>query len=158
MALAALPAQARPHAGDPHGPRVLVRTDSARASRDFLAACRERGVRFSVGFDVDHRIQRIVDAIPDSCWHPAVDTDGSIRDGAGVADATGMIDLDGWPEGSWLILRKERPHPGAQLTFTDTGGHRITAILTDTPPGDVPGQAAGQELRASSATKPSPPR
>ena len=27
-----------------------------------------------------------------------------------------MIDLSSWPEGSRLILRKERPHPGAQLT------------------------------------------
>lgn len=64
-----------------------------------------------------------------------------------MAEATGMIDLTGWPDGSRLILRKERPHPGAQLTFTDVDGHRITAILTNTEPGVVPGQAAGLELR-----------
>lgn len=58
-----------------------------------------------------------------------------------------MIDLDSWPEGSRLILRKERPHPGAQLTFTDVDGMRVTAILTNTEPGLVPGQAAGLELR-----------
>ena len=58
-----------------------------------------------------------------------------------------MIDLGSWPEGSRLILRKERPHPGAQLTFTDVDGHRITAFLTDTPAGVIPGQAAGLELR-----------
>jgi len=46
-----------------------------------------------------------------------------------------------------LILRKERPHPGAQLTFTDVDGMRVTAILTNTEPGVVPGQAAGLELR-----------
>lgn len=147
LALAALPAQARPRPGDPDGPRLLVRTDSAGASRGFLAFCRERGVGFSVGFDVDHRIQRIVDLIPESCWHPALNTDGSIRDGAWVAEATTMIDLDGWPEGSRLILRKERPHPGAQLTFTDIDGHRITATLTDTPPGIIGGQAPGLERR-----------
>jgi len=39
------------------------------------------------------------------------------------------------------------PHPGAQLTFTDVDGIRITAFLTDTGPGVVPGQAAGLELR-----------
>jgi Transposase DDE domain group 1 len=33
------------------------------------------------------------------------------------------------------------------LTFTDADGHRITAVLTDTPPGARPGQAAGLELR-----------
>ncbi len=53
-----------------------------------------------------------------------------------------MINLDSWPEGSRLILRKDRPHPGAQLTFTDLDGHRITAVLTNTPPrgGPVPGR------------------
>ena len=53
----------------------------------------------------------------------------------------------GPPQSSRLILRKERPHPGAQLTFTDVDGMRITAFLTDTPPGSVPGQLAGLELR-----------
>ncbi len=57
-----------------------------------------------------------------------------------------MINLSAWPEGSRLILRKERPHPGAQLTFTDVDGHRVSAFLTDTGPGVVPGQAAGLEL------------
>jgi hypothetical protein len=46
-----------------------------------------------------------------------------------------------------LILRKERPHPGAQLRFTDTDGMRVTAFITDTPPGVIPGQVAGLELR-----------
>ena len=151
MALAALPEQARPRPGDPAGPRLLVRSDSAGATHGFAAACVERGVGFSFGFPVDARIQRIVDVIPDQCWHPALQTDrgdgNDLRDGAWVAEATGMINLTGWPEGSRLILRKERPHPGAQLTFTDVDGMRITAILTDTPARVVPGQAAGLELR-----------
>jgi hypothetical protein len=58
-----------------------------------------------------------------------------------------MIDLDAWPEGARLILRKERPHPGAQLRFTDVDGMRVTAVLTDTATGVVPGQVAGLELR-----------
>ena len=52
-----------------------------------------------------------------------------------------------WPAGTRLILRKERPHPGAQLTFTDTDGHRITGFFTDTGDGVIPGQLAGLELR-----------
>jgi hypothetical protein len=147
MALAALPEAARPRPGDPSGPRLLARSDSAGATHAFAAACRDRGVGFSFGFPVDHRIQRIVDAIPDSCWHPALDADDDLREGAWVAEATGTINLDDWPAGSRLILRKERPHPGAQLSFTDVDGHRITAILTDTPTGQVRGQAAGLELR-----------
>lgn len=147
MALASLPAQARPRPGDPASPRLLARSDSAGATRAFAAACRQRGVRFSFGFPVDLRIQQVVDLIPDLCWAPAIETDGGIRDGAWVAEATSLIDLVGWPTGSRLILRKERPHPGAQLTFTDHDGHRVTALITDTPPGEVPGQAAGLELR-----------
>lgn len=151
MALRALPGHARPVLDpDTHtwtGQRLLARSDSAGATHAFATACVERGVGFSFGFPVDTRIQRIVDAIPDQCWHPAIQTDGEFREGAWVAEATGMIDLDSWPEGSRLILRKERPHPGAQLTFTDVDGHRITAILTNTAPGLVPGQGAGLELR-----------
>ncbi len=147
MALTQLPADARPRPGDPDSPRVLARSDSAGATHAFAAACRTRGVGFSFGFPVDERVQSIVDLIPDECWHPAIEDGDELRDGAWVAEATGMIDLGSWPEGSRLILRKERPHPGAQLTFTDVDGHRITAFLTGTPPGVVPGQVAGLELR-----------
>ncbi|HEY5788447.1 MAG TPA: IS1380 family transposase [Microlunatus sp.] len=151
QALAALPEQARPRPGEERGtwvgPRLLARSDSAGATHAFATACVDRGVGFSFGFPVDARIQRIVDLISEPCWHPATQTDGDLREGAWVAEATGLIDLTGWPEGSRLILRKERPHPGAQLTFTDVDGHRVTAILTNTEPGIVPGQAAGLELR-----------
>jgi hypothetical protein len=147
MALAQLPAEARPRPGDPDSPRVLARSDSAGATHLFAAACRKEGVEFSFGFPVDERVQAIVDLIPGRCWHPATEAGGELRDGAWVAEATGMTDLSTWPEGSRLILRKERPHPGAQLTFTDIDGHRVTAFLTDTPRGVIPGQAAGLELR-----------
>ena len=147
QALAALPEGARPRPGDPEGPRVLARSDSAGATHAFAAACRAAGVGFSFGFPVDFRVQDIVDAIPEYCWHPAIQTDGDLREGAWVAEVTGNVDLSAWPAGSRLILRKERPHPGAQLTFTDADGMRITAFLTDTGPGLIPGQIAGLELR-----------
>ena len=110
-------------------------------------ACVARGVEFSFGFPVDARIRRVVDLIPEHCWDPAIQSDEHLRDGAWVFEATGMVDLRSWPPGSRLILRKERPHPGAQLTFTDLDGMRITAVLTNTGPGVIPGQAAGLELR-----------
>jgi len=147
MALAALPGYVRPRPGQAGSPRVLARSDSAGATHAFAAACRERGVGVSFGFPVDHRVQRAVDVIPDFCWSPAIQTDGDLREGAWVAQATDLVDLSGWPSGSRLILRKERPHPGAQLTFTDIDGMRVTALLTDTPAGIVPGQLAGLELR-----------
>lgn len=147
MALAALPAHARPRPGDEDSPRLLARSDSAGATHKFAEACRERGVGFSFGFPVDERIQRVVDLIPEQSWAPAIDSDGGLREGAWVTEATGLIDLASWPEGSRLILRKERPHPGAQLTFTDADGHRIQAVLTDTARSATAGQTAGLELR-----------
>ncbi len=147
LALASLPAHVRPRPGEAASPRLLARSDSAGATHAFAAACRERGVGFSFGFPVDLRVQAVVGLIPERCWAPAVETGGEIRDGAWVAEATGLVDLAGWPAGSRLILRKERPHPGAQLTFTDHDGHRVTALLTDTGHGVVPGQLAGLELR-----------
>ncbi|HLS74713.1 MAG TPA: IS1380 family transposase [Actinomycetaceae bacterium] len=147
QALAALPAHARPRPGDPSSPRVLARSDSAGATHTFAQACRDEGVGFSFGFPVDFRVKDIVDVIPESCWHPAIETDEELREGAWVAEATDCVDLSAWPAGSRLILRKERPHPGAQLTFTDVDGMRITAFLTDTPPGVIDGQVAGLELR-----------
>jgi hypothetical protein len=147
MALASLPAQARPRPGQPGSPRLLARSDSAGATHAFAAACRDRGVGFSFGFPVDTRVQAAVGLIPEECWAPAIQTDDDLREGAWVAEATGLVDLSSWPAGSRLMLRKERPHPGAQLTFSDVDGMRITAFLTDTPPRVVPGQIAGLELR-----------
>jgi hypothetical protein len=146
LALASLPEQARPRPGDPSSPRVVARSDSAGATHAFAQACRDRGVWFSFGFPVDTRIQQIVDQVPAHCWAPAIEGDGGIRDGAWVAEVTGLLDLSTWPPGARVILRKERPHPGAQLSFTDADGLRITAFITDIGDRVIPGQTAGLEL------------
>jgi len=145
-ALAALPEHARPRPGDPDTVRVVARSDSAGATHAFAQACRDRGVWFSFGFPVDARIQAIVDQVPDQCWESAIETGGGIRDGAWVVEVTGLLDLTTWPEGSRVTLRAERPHPGAQLRFTDADGHRITAFITDIPDQVIAGQTAGREL------------
>lgn len=151
MALAALPAHARPRPGDLDDPRLLARSDSAGATHAFAAACRDRGVGFSFGFAVTAAVRTAVGLLAGARWEPAIEADdkgtGGLRDGAWVIEVTGMVDLSGWPEGSRLIVRKERPHPGAQLTFTDVDGMRITAFLTDTPPCVIAGNTAGLELR-----------
>ncbi|ORI14662.1 IS1380 family transposase [Rhodococcus sp. 1168] len=36
-----------------------------------------------------------------------------------------------------VIIRKERPHPGAQLRFTDSDGLRLTAFATNTVGGKI---------------------
>ena len=88
-------------------------------------------------------MQAAIVKVPAAAWTPAYDGDGEVREGAWVADITGLLDLDGWPAGMRVIVRKERPHPGAQLRFTDIDGHRFTAFATDAKRG----QLADLELR-----------
>ena len=143
MALAALPPRARPRPGDPACAAVLISADAAGATHLFAAAVRERRCSFSLGFAIDEQVQDAVLRVPARAWTPAYDIDGQPRDGAQVAEITGCVNLAAWPEGSRLIIRRERPHPGAQLRFTDISGHRFTAFLT----GTRGGQLAGLEVR-----------
>jgi thioesterase domain-containing protein len=124
-----------------HGTPILVRADSAGGAKTFLAhlrALRERGIRtsFSVGYAVTGPVRRAIRALPDRFWHPALEQDGTLRAGAQVAELTGMVDLTGHPDGTRIIVRRERPHPGAQLSLFDLDeGMRHQAFLTDTPAG-----------------------
>ena len=116
---------------------ILVRADSAGASHDFAFACRETAIRFSLGYAITGRVREAILALPERAWRPAADADGKPRQGAWVAELTGGVDLDGWPEGTRLICRRERPHPGAQLTFTDHDGHRFQCFITDQEGNDL---------------------
>jgi hypothetical protein len=147
-ALQSLPTGYRPTPEDGGGPKVLVRCDSAGATHTFAQACRAVGVGFSFGYAVDIRVRDAAETLTEGdCWYPAIESGADLREGAWVAEATDLVDMSGWPAGTRLILRKERPHPGAQLNFTDSDGLRVTAFITDTPPGVVPGQLGGLELR-----------
>jgi hypothetical protein len=146
-ALESLPAAYRPNPEDPGG-NILVRCDSAGATHTFADACRTAEVGFSFGYAVDTRVAAAVETLNTTkSWYPAIESSGGIRDGAWVAEATDLVDMSRWPAGTRLILRKERPHPGAQLRFTDSDGLRVTAFITDTPTGVVDGQLGGLELR-----------
>lgn len=81
--------------------------------------------------------------MPEHAWQPALNVDEQIRDGADVVDLTGMLTLTGWPPDMRVIVRRERPHPGAQLRFADVDGYRLTAFATNT----IRGQLAHLELR-----------
>ena len=137
LAVAQLPAQLRR--------KVLVRADSGGGTHEFLTwlTAKSRRLHYSVGMTVTEAIAEAIGKVPASAWTPAYDGDGQARGGAWVADITGLLDLGGWPAGMRVIVRKERPHPGAQLRFTDIDGHRFTAFATDTKKG----QLADLELR-----------
>jgi hypothetical protein len=156
-ALAQVPADLR--ARDETGRvAVLVRTDAAGATKEFAAHLAEQGVEFSVGASFAHLdVATALAHLPRQAWTPAYQARKpraaehgvqiEPRDGAWVAEATGLTPLPGWPPGTRLILRKERPHPGAQLRITDADGLRITGFLTNTTHGGPGGQLADLELR-----------
>jgi Transposase DDE domain group 1 len=108
---------------------TLVRCDSAGATHNFLAAVDARRLCFSVGFDLTERVRAACLAVPKSGWIPALDSDGDAREGAWVAELD--LDLSAWPPGTRAICRRERPHPGAQLSFSDADGHRFQVMLTN---------------------------
>jgi Transposase DDE domain group 1 len=116
---------------------ILVRADSAGATHGLVDYCREGNMRFSVGYELTEPVRSAILTIPDDAWVLALDQDGSERDNGEVCEITDMVDLSAWPERCRLIVRRERPHPGAQLSFTDHDGYRFQAILTDQPEEDI---------------------
>ncbi|MCP2278397.1 IS1380 family transposase [Nocardia amikacinitolerans] len=120
------------------GKKVLVRTDAGGGTHEFVAYCHARRVQYSLGFTLTDALAEAVNRVPKHVWTPAYDADGQVREGAWVAEITGLADLSGWPDGMRLIVRKERPHPGAQLRFTDIDGLRLTAFVTNTRRGQLP--------------------
>jgi hypothetical protein len=101
-----------------------------------LEWCRDARIRFSVGYDLTETVRAAILALDEDYWTPALDQDGRPRENGQVAELTGL-DLSAWPAGARVIVRRERPHPGAQLAFTDHDGHRFQAILTDQPETDI---------------------
>ena len=116
------------------GKTVLVRTDGAGCTHAFLAWLSSQRVQYSVGFTLPDSFTAQLKVLDQAgVWRPALDADSQIRPDAMVADATGLLDLSSWPAGMRVIVRKEKPHPGAQLRITDVNGWRVTAFATNTP-------------------------
>ncbi len=150
LALAQIPDHER------HGQPILIRADGAGATKGWLThlhALRAEGaimLDYSVGFTMTDAVQQAILALPEYAWTPAVCVDGALRDGGDVAELTGMlpahgVDLatNGWPPGLRVIVRRERPHPGAQLSFSDRHGYRFQTFATNT----TVGQLAALEAR-----------
>jgi hypothetical protein len=125
-------------AGTRPGRKVLVRVDGAGSTHAFLDWLTGQRLSYSVGFGLPDHTPDLLQQIPESVWTPAYDAHDQVRDGAWVAELTGLLNLTGWPKGMRVICRKERPHPGAQLRLTDIDGMRITAFATNTATGQLP--------------------
>lgn len=109
---------------------ILVRTDSAGATHEVMDFCREHRLRYSAGYELTDQVRAVILTIPETAWVAALASDG---ENGQLAEITTSLDLTGWPTGSRVIVRRERAHPGAQLSFTDHDGHRFQAVLTDQP-------------------------
>src|SRR3954454_9309357 len=115
---------------DASGP-IVVRTDSAAATHQFTDELRAAQINFVMGYDLTEAVRAAILTLPEAAWAPAIGQDGENRDGAWVAEISDRLELSTWPDGTRVIVRRERPHPGAQLSFTDHDGHRFLATLTD---------------------------
>jgi hypothetical protein len=158
LALAQIPDTQR------YGQPILIRADGAGATKAWLrhlhtlrhpinddtksssttSAGHGLDLDYSVGFTMTEAVQAAILALPAWAWTPAVRIDGTLRDGGDVAELTGIlpahgVDLDanGWPPGMRVIVRRERPHPGAQLTFSDIHGYRFQTFATNTRVGQL---------------------
>jgi hypothetical protein len=129
-----------------HGTPILVRADTAGCTQRFLAhirALREQAVscEFSVGWAIKDTERAAITRIPKTVWSDAINADGHHRDGAGLAEITLVLPdtaLQAYPSGTRVIVRRERPHPGAQLdAFEEADGWRYTAFATDTQAGQL---------------------
>jgi Transposase DDE domain group 1 len=139
-------------AGASHG--LITRLDK-------LAARRGCQVIYSIGWELGARERAAIAVVPAGAWQITVDARGEIRErradeacgdlGCGhrrcwieeahVTELTGLLrdgpagdQLAGWPEKMRVFARRERPHPGAQLTLFEAGdGWRYTLWVTNLP-------------------------
>jgi Transposase DDE domain group 1 len=131
---------------------ILVRADSAGATHEVMDFCREHRLRFSVGYELTEQVRAAILKIPETAWVSALATDGSERENGQVAEISDLLELAGWPSESRVIVRRERAHPGAQLSFTDHDGHRFQAVLTDQSDPDIQILERRQRQRAHAET------
>ncbi len=114
------------------GKKVLIRTDGAGGTRELLAFLHRRGVSYSIGWTLPANTPELYGLVPENVWQPAYNADGAVCEGAHVAEFTDLLTLQSYPPGMRVIVRRERPHPGAQLRFEDVDGYRLTAFVTNT--------------------------
>jgi Transposase DDE domain group 1 len=116
---------------------------------------------YSVGWELGKREKAAIAAVPARAWQIAVDEHGEVRErradaacgdlGCGhrrcwieeahVTELTSLLragpggdQLAGWPASMRVFARRERPHPGAQLTlFEAEDGWRYTLWVTNLP-------------------------
>jgi hypothetical protein len=131
------------------------------ARLDALAGRRGYELTYSVGWVLGERERAALRLVPEQAWQIAIDSRGEVRERradeacadsccahrrcwveeAHVAELTSLLregpagdQLDGWPKAMRVFARRERPHPGAQLTlFEAEDGWRYSLWATNRP-------------------------
>jgi hypothetical protein len=131
------------------------------ARLDQLAGRRGYELTYSVGWVLGERERAALRLVPEHAWQLAIDGKGEVRERradeacaesccahrrcwveeAHVSELTGLLragpdgdQLDGWPAAMRVFARRERPHPGAQLTlFEAADGWRYSLWVTNRP-------------------------
>jgi DDE family transposase len=126
-----------------------------------LAARPGHQLIYSVGWELGERERSAIRQVPGQAWQIAIDTGGEVRERraddacpdrgcahrkcwveeAHVAELTRVLrqgpsgdQLAGWPATLRVFARRERPHPGAQLTlFEADDGWRYSLWVTNLP-------------------------
>lgn len=128
------------------GRKVMIRTDGGGASKEFLRFLTRRGVSYSIGWTLPwvEMADIYAQASTAGAWTPALKNTDEVNDKADVADITDLLraagHLKGWPEQMRVIVRRERPHPGARVAqdrLDDAEGYRLTAFVTNTGRGQL---------------------
>ncbi len=118
-----------------------MRCDGAGFTYAFLNHLDRAGLEYSLGWTISDPLREAITALPTTGWTPAVTAGNELREGADVAELTGMLGpqhLAGWPAGLRLIVRREHPHPGAQLdAIEERDGYRYQVFATNTAVGQL---------------------
>jgi hypothetical protein len=72
---------------------ILVRADSAGATHGFVRGLTEANIEYSIGHAVDQAVREALLLFQEEDWREAIEADGTVRDGAQVAELTDLIDL-----------------------------------------------------------------
>jgi hypothetical protein len=113
-----------------------------------VGAIAERGLEFSVGFDVTEPVRAAILQLPESTWVEAITKEMEEREGAQVAEFTSWLDLSPWPRGARVLVRREEPHPGASYNLFDPHGLRHQALITNSQDPDTAYLEARHRLHA----------
>ena len=152
---------------------------------DRLASRHGYQVTYSVGWELGAREKAAIGTVPEPAWEAAIDGKGQVRERrsddacgnqrcahrecwieeAHVAELTGLLregpagdQLTGWPKTMRVFARRERPHPGAQLSlFEAADGWRYSLWVTNLPAA-TRGLARPVRLHRRRAPRPRPRR